>query len=129
MNKSFYDYTISAIGDDISEEKIIAAVSAAGLAEVQVEKTLNFDAFCEGLPNRTVEGFTQKCVQSIDAWQNGGGEWPTADMLRTVCRDDEQNVPQVLARKMLDSIAGVTCKKFEAPGIVVPIVLAATKEE
>jgi len=49
-------------------------------------------------------------------------------MLRTVCRDDEENVPQILAKKMLDSIAGVTCKKFEASGIVVPIVLAAIKE-
>ena len=128
MNKGFYDYSISAVGDDISEEKIIAAVQAAGLAEVQVEKTLNFDAFCEELPNGTVDGFAQRCVQKIDTWQNGGGEWPTADMLRTVCRDDEENVPQILAKKMLDSIAGVTCKKFEAPGIVVPIVLAAIKE-
>ena len=128
MKNSFYDYSISAIGEDICEEKIIAAVQAAGLAEVQVEKTLNLDAFCEWLSNGPVEGFAQKCVQSIDAWQNGGGEWPTADMLRTVCRDDEGNVPQILAKKMLDSIAGVTCKKFEAPGIVVPIVLAAIKE-
>ena len=129
MNIGCYDYSISAVGDDISEETIIAAVCAAGLAEVQVEKTLNFDAFCEGLPSGTVNGFKQRCVQEIDNWQNGGGEWPTADMLRTVCRDDEQNVPQVLARKLLDSIAGVTCRKFEAPGIVVPIVLAAIKEE
>lgn len=129
MKNQYYDYSISAIGEDISDEKIIAAVSAAGLAEIQVEKTLNFDAFCEDLPNRSVEGFAQRCVQKIDAWQNGGGEWPTADMLRTVCRDDDQDIPQNLARKMLDSIAGVTCKNFEAPGIVAPIVLAATNEE
>ena len=105
MNIGFYDYSISAVGDDISEEKIVAAVQAAGLTEVQVEKTLNFDAFCEGLPNGTVDGFAQRCVQEIEIWQNGGGEWPTADMLRTVCRDDEENVPQILAKKMLDSIA------------------------
>ena len=38
MKNSFYDYSISAIGEEISDEKIVAALSAAGLSEIQVEK-------------------------------------------------------------------------------------------
>ena len=128
MNNLYYDYSISAIGEDINEETIVATVQAAGLAKVQVEKTLNLDAFCETLPNETVEGFTQRCMQAIEVWQHNGGQWSTADMLQAVCREGAQCVPQILARKLLDSIAGVTCKNYEAPGIVVPIILAALNE-
>lgn len=123
MKNQYYDYSISAIGDCIDEEAIIEALRKAGLAKIQVEKILNFDVFVEGLPNKTVEGFTQKCVQSINAWQQNGGDWPTADMLLSVCRDDTESNPQILANVLHDSIAGVTRKNFEAPGIVVPIIL------
>ena len=52
MKVQCYDYSISAIGDNIGSEEIVKALEAAGLAEIQVEKLLNFDVFIEQLPNR-----------------------------------------------------------------------------
>ena len=61
MKVQCYDYSISAIGDNIGSEEIVKALEAAGLAEIQVEKLLNFDVFIEQLPNRTLDGFTERC--------------------------------------------------------------------
>lgn len=43
MKVQCYDYSISAIGDNIGSEEIVKALEAAGLAEIQVEKLLNFE--------------------------------------------------------------------------------------
>lgn len=127
MNK-YYDYTISAIGENIDESGIVEALKSLSLGKIHVEKRLNFDVFVESLPNRSIDGFTKRCAEQINAWEKNGGDWPTSDMLRSVCRDDTENNPQILANVLHDSIAGVTRKNYEAPGIVVPIILACLKE-
>ena len=45
MKAQCYDYSISAIGDNIGREVVVKALEAAGLAEIQVKKLLNFDVF------------------------------------------------------------------------------------
>ncbi len=129
MKNSFYDYSISAIGEEISDEKIVAALSAAGLSEIQVEKLLNFDAFVEDLPNNAIEGFTERCDDQIRYWISGGGDNSTGDALRNVCANDKSNNPQVLARALYDSIAGFTRKGFEASGLVSNFILECFNEE
>ena len=129
MKNSFYDYSISAIGEDISDEKIVAALTAAGLLEIQVEKLLNFDAFVESLPNNAIEGFTEQCDDWIRYWISGGGDSSTGDALRDVCAADKSNNPQVLARALYDSIVGFTRKGFEASGLVGNIILESLNEE
>ena len=60
MKAQCYDYSISAIGDNIGSEAIVKALEAAGLAEIQVEKLLNFDVFVGHLPDRALDGFTER---------------------------------------------------------------------
>ena len=62
MKAQCYDYSISAIGDNIGSEAIVKAIEAAGLAEIQVEKLLNFDVFVGHLPDRALDGFTENKI-------------------------------------------------------------------
>ena len=129
MKNRYYDYSISAIGEKIDDEKIAAALAAVGLSQVQVEKLLNFDAFVEELPNNAIEGFTERCDDWIRYWISGGGDNSTGEALRDVCANDKSNNPQVLARALYDSIAGFTRKGFEAAGLVSNFILECLNEE
>lgn len=129
MKNQYYDYSISAIGEKIDDEKIVSALAAAGLSEIVVEKLLNFDAFVDGLPNNAIKGFTERCDDWIRYWVNGGGDNSTGDTLRRVCADDKSNNPQVLARALYDSVVGFTRKGFEAAGLVSNFILECLNEE
>ncbi len=129
MKNQYYDYSISAIGDEISDEKIIDALQKAGLSEIVVEKLLNFDAFVEGLPNNSIEGFTAACDDWARGWINGGGDYSTGDALRRVCAEDTSNNPQVLARALYASIVDFTKKGFEASGLVSTLIMESMEEE
>ena len=129
MKAQCYDYSISAIGDNIGSEEIVKALEAAGLAEIQVEKLLNFDVFIEQLPDRTLDGFTERCDDWIRCWVNGGGDNSTGNVLRGVCEDDKSNNPHVLAKALYDSIVGFTRKSFEASALVSTVVMECLNEE
>lgn len=129
MKNNFYDYSISAIGENISDEEITAALQAVGLSQVQVEKLLNFDAFVEGLPNNAIEGFTERCDDRIRCWISGGGDNSTGNALRDVCANDKSSNPQVLARALYDSIVGFTRRGFEASGLISNFILECLNEE
>lgn len=129
MKKQYYDYAISAIGDKMSDESIIAALQKTGLSEIRVEKLLNFDAFVDELPDNSVEDFTKRCDDWIRSWGNGSGDNSTENALRAVCKSDISNNPKVLARALYDSIVNFTMKGFEASGMVSTIILECLNEE
>ncbi len=129
MKAQCYDYSISAIGDNIGSEAIVKALEAAGLDEIQVEKLLNFDVFVGHLPDRALAGFTERCDDWIRCWVNGGGDNSTGNALRGVCENDKSNNPHILAKALYDSIVGFTRKSFEASALVSTVVMECLNEE
>lgn len=129
MKAQCYDYSISAIGDNIGSEAIVKALEAAGLAEIQVEKLLNFDVFVGHLPDRALDGFTERCDDWIRCWVNGGGDNSTGNALRGVCENDKSNNPHILAKALYDSIVGFTRKSFEASALVSTVIMECLNEE
>ncbi len=129
MNSNFYDYSITAIGAELDDDKIKSALGALGLSEIVVEKLLNFDAYVESLPNNPIEDFTQKCDNWIRCWGNGGGDLSTETDLREACEADKSNNPRVLARALYESIVNYTRTSFEASSMVATIINECLNEE
>lgn len=129
MNNDFYDYTITAIGEKLDDEKIKSALEALGLSEVLVEKLLNFDAYVESLPNGPIENFALRCDDWIRCRGNGGGDLSTETVLRDACKADKSNNPRVLARTLYESVVDYTRTSFTASTMVATIINECLNEE
>lgn len=129
MNNSFYDYSITAIGEELDDNKIKSALEALGLSEVLIEKLLNFDAYVESLPNGPIENFALRCDDWIRCWGNGGGDLSTEAVLREACKADKSNNPRVLARTLYESIVNYTKTSLDASSMVATIINECLNEE
>ncbi len=128
MNKQF-DYTISAVGGETSEEEVIKLLERIGFSEVRIEKILNFEAMVDELPDSDVEGFNGACLDNIRYFGMGGGDASTEENMRIACEDTGSNNPRVLARAMYERIAGHCKTEFEAGKIVYECIKDALGEE
>ena len=123
MNNSFYDYSITAIGERLDDDKIKSALEALGLSEILV------DAYVDSLPNDPIENFTQRCDDWIRCWGNGGGDLSTETVLREACKVDKSNNPRVLARALYESIVDYTKTSFDAASMVSTVINECLNEE
>lgn len=124
----FFDYVISAIGEKVDEKVIEKALKAIGLDQIIVETHLNFDAYIESLPDRSIEGFTDACDNWARHYGMGGGDISTENLFRQICEDDTSNNPRVLALAFYNAVAGHSKKSFEAATLIADCISTALEE-
>lgn len=129
MKNKFYDYSISAIGGAVEEEKIAEALEKLGFSQIVVEKLMNFEAYVKSLPSAPIDGLTEKCNDYIRCWGNGGGDLLTGNMLQDACTRDKSNNPQILAIALYKAIVNYTKTAFEASNLVSTIINSCLKDE
>ena len=128
MNKKFFDYTVTARGSLVDEEKIREALETFGFENVSVEHLLNFDAFIDSLPEDDVAGCKEACLSHIEKIER---EKIGEDIVRTLkeaCDRTEGDSPRNLAQAMFGAINGYCATSYKAAAIVADCMSEALKE-
>lgn len=128
MNKKFFDYTVTACGPLVDEEKIQAALESLGFENVLVEHLLNFDAFIDSLPEDDVAGCKEACLSHIEKIEREKSGEDIARTLKEACDRTEGDNPRVPAQAMFGAINGYCATSYKAAAIVADCMSEALKE-